>query len=347
MGLGLAEAVVRIAGAGPTYFSPSRDMVRPRGSFARLPFAFVPNAVFRSVYPSDPRGYFGPGNVMDHEFNSAGWRDIEHQVAKPPDTYRVLGLGDSYLFGQGVRFDDVCLTRLRGLLQAAAPRGLAVEAINTGVPAFNTEAEAGLLAARGLEYQPDLVIVHFVLNDIEQNLAKAGPKLEFFRDYTAVYNRPDWLSGYSQLWGLARQAYQRRVEGSRYLEESLRSYLDDPSKFETMWSSLETIRDLCRQNHAAMLVAIFPFFVDLDGDYPFLPIHQRLTERCKQAGIPVLDLYPAYRGYKGPELWVHPIDQHPNEKAHAIAARAMFDYLLAHRAELGAFEPSNTSAVAR
>ena len=341
VGLVLAEAVVRVTGSGPEYFAAARDMVRPRGTYTKLPFAFVPHAVFRTIYPSDPRGYFGPEHAVDHEFNSAGWRDVEHQVAKPPGTYRVLGLGDSYLFGQGVRFQDVSLTRLRRLLQDAAPPDMVVEAVNTGVPAFNTEAERQLLEARGLEYRPDLVIVHFVLNDIEQNLGREGPKLEFFRDYTAVYNQPDWLSGYSKLWGLARQTYQRRVEGARYLEESLRSYQEESARFESMWKSLEGIRDLCRQNNAALLVAIFPFLVNLDGDYPFLPIHQRLAERCQRAGIPVLDLYPAFKGHKGPELWVHPIDQHPNETAHAIAAKAMADYLLSHRAALRLFSPAS------
>ena len=337
----LAEAAVRLSGAGPQYYEPARDMVRPHGVYTKAPYAFVPHAVFRTVYPSDPRGYFGPDRSVDHEFNSAGWRDLEHTVAKPPSTYRILGLGDSYLFGQGVRFEHLSLTRLRETLQQAAPAGLQVEAINTGVPAFNTEAERQLLAARGLDYQPDLVIVHFVLNDIEQNLARQGPKLEFFREYTAVYNRPDRLARYSQLWGLARQTYQRRVEGGRYLQASLHSYLDDPSRFEAMWASLQGIRDLCRERHVALLVAVFPFLVQLDADYPFRPIHQRLVERCQRAGIPVLDLYHAFKGQRGPELWVHPVDQHPNETAHAIAAAAMFDHLMARRAEFRLFSPAS------
>ena len=35
----------------------------------------------------------------------------------------------------------------------------------------------------------------------------------------------------------------------------------------------------------------------------------------------------AFNGYDGPELWVHPNNQHPNEKAHAIVADAIFRFL--------------------
>jgi hypothetical protein len=305
--LAAAEIIVRVSGMGPQYWNQRRDMVLARGSFQRTPFGFVPYAVIRSVYPSNPRGYFDAGNIIDHEFNSAGWRDIEHTLAKPPGTYRILGLGDSYLFGQGVRFNDVCLTRLQGLLQSASPEGVSVEAINTGMSAFNTENERGLLAVRGAAYAPDLVIVHFVLNDIEPDVFKAGPKIEFFREYTDLYIHPDWLSGYSDLWGLLRQRYLRQVAGSRYIQQCLDSYLQDPSKFERMWSAMEGIRDWCQEHDASLVVAVFPFLYQLNGNYPFRPIHEQMKRRCEAAGIAVLDLYPAFKSYSGPELWVHPV----------------------------------------
>jgi hypothetical protein len=169
-----AEVACRVVSIGPEYWSPRRDVAEPRGSFERVPFGFVPHAVIRSVYPSNPRGYFDAGNSIDHEFNSVGWRDMEHALEKPANTYRVLGLGDSYLYGQGVRYSDICLTRLQQLLQATSPPGITVETINTGISGFNTENERDSLAARGLQYEPDLVIVHFVLNDIEP-VRKDGP----------------------------------------------------------------------------------------------------------------------------------------------------------------------------
>ena len=73
---------------------------------------------------------------------------------------------------------------------------------------------------------------------------------------------------------------------------------------------------------------IFPFFHELDGEYPFQVIHDVVQAYCVSAGIPVLDLRDRYSRYRGPELWVHETDQHPNEIAHEIAAGATTEYIL-------------------
>ena len=39
-------------------------------------------------------------------------------------------------------------------------------------------------------------------------------------------------------------------------------------------------------------------------------------------------LLAAFEGHDGPELWAHPSNQHPNERAHAIAADALAGFLL-------------------
>ena len=43
-----------------------------------------------------------------------------------------------------------------------------------------------------------------------------------------------------------------------------------------------------------------------------------------------MDLRDAFPGFNGPELWVHETDQHPNEKAHELAAAAVFRYVRTH-----------------
>ena len=111
--------------------------------------------------------------------------DPAHALDKPAGTYRILGLGDSYLWEPGVRREDICLTRL-GVLLSEASDVAAVETINAALSGTNTSSQRQILLNRGLAYEPDVVILHFVLNDVEQNLGRSGPKIEFFTEYTAT-----------------------------------------------------------------------------------------------------------------------------------------------------------------
>ena len=328
--LSLLEGVSRAFDIRAHYPEPRVDTViaSPNRSVERDRFGFIPFATIRSRYASDPRNYFGPAAVVDHVHNSVGWRDQEHAIEKPRRTYRILGLGDSYLWGQGVRREDICLTRL-GKLLADNPAGLLIETINTGQSGMNTANERDLLAQRGLAYDPDLVIVHFVPNDVGTDLGR-GPKVEFFTEYTAIYQTPWRFSGYSHLFDWARQRYLRHVRGRAFIRRSLETFTEDGPGWSESRSALANIDRICRNRGIGLLVVLFPFFHELDGDYPFQPVHKVVREYCRSRKIPFLDLRERYRDYCGPELWVHPTDQHPNEIAHEIAARSTAGYLMAH-----------------
>src|SRR5262245_14158083 len=84
---------------------------------------YVPGARFKIVYGSNPRGVFAADNSVTVTINQQGLRGPEVTVAKPPGTFRVLGLGDSFAFGLGVREEDTFLRRLEADLNQTAPPG--------------------------------------------------------------------------------------------------------------------------------------------------------------------------------------------------------------------------------
>lgn len=296
-------------------------------------YGFNTNTIFISRYASNPRGYFEPDHSISHRHNSAGWRDVEHTLDKPAHVFRILGLGDSYLWGQGVKREDICLTRLTGLLEGAVPNKK-VETINAGLPAMNTVDQRNQLLERGLAYDPNLVIVHFVLNDVEEKGGGEGPKVEFFEDYLVVSGSPDWLSTYSYFWSWIRQGIINEVRGRNYIQDCVASFDTDSVGWHNCQDALRDVKAICEGYDVRLLVVIFPFYHDLNGDYPFQPIHDTVSAFCKSQGINVLDLRDDYRDHRGPELWVHPTDQHPNEQAHEIAAKAIAAYLKDHADEL-------------
>ena len=63
--------------------------------------------------------------------------------------------------------------------------------------------------------------------------------------------------------------------------------------------------------------------------------HQKVKTKAESYGIPTLDLLPYFQGKNEKDFKATPFDAHPNAKAHAIAARAIFDYLNSNRFFIG------------
>jgi hypothetical protein len=126
------------------------------------------------VYGLYPRAFARTWNKTDEfaayiRLNSRGLRGAEIQVPKPPDTLRVLVLGDSLMFAAQLpdeqTFSVLLQTRLQSLF---GPR--TVEVINAGVEGWGTGHEYAFWEYEGRALEPDLVILaFFVGNDIEDN----------------------------------------------------------------------------------------------------------------------------------------------------------------------------------
>ncbi|MDA0991942.1 MAG: SGNH/GDSL hydrolase family protein, partial [Verrucomicrobia bacterium] len=93
--------------------------------------------------------------------NSHGQRDIERTYDKPAGTTRIIMLGDSVVMGNGIRdLNDTLSRQLERQLQPDP-----IEVLNFGVSGYCTRSEVELLKVRGLQYDPDVVILVFVMND--------------------------------------------------------------------------------------------------------------------------------------------------------------------------------------
>jgi len=78
-----------------------------------------------------------------------------------------------------------------------------------------------------------------------------------------------------------------------------------------------------RAHGGRLLIASWPLLVNLEGEDPFAPVASTVARFCAAAGIPRHDLRPALRGHRTSSLWVYPLDMHPNEVAHALAAESL------------------------
>lgn len=90
----------------------------------------------------------------------------EYARPKPAGIYRILLLGDSQTFGQGVELKSTFGALLEEELNRRAG-GRRVEVINSGVDGYTTGQEAAFFESKGIHYQPDCVIILFIGNDLE------------------------------------------------------------------------------------------------------------------------------------------------------------------------------------
>jgi hypothetical protein len=104
---------------------------------------------------------FGPGTVNT---NSAGLRG-EREVAleKDPNRPRIAVVGDSFTFGDEVRDEDAYPHVLNELLPEA-------EVVNFGVHGYGHDQMLLLLREQALAYEPDVVVLGFVRDDMERNM---------------------------------------------------------------------------------------------------------------------------------------------------------------------------------
>lgn len=322
--LGALEIAARLAlpprGDANTSFVP-RSIIEETG-WEELPHRNRPGSRGTQHFGSDPAGYFDPGATLRYRINSLGLRGPETTREKPPGVERILGLGDSFTFGTGVRLEDTWLAVLGRALAASGRTD--VEVLNGGVAGYDTTHELALLERFGLALGPDLVLLCFFLND-----TGVGNTLSVFNLEPDGAARPLWRRESRLLDALALRVERRRA--AETLVAAYRSgFADDHPGWRASRAALLRLARLSQRHGFRLAIVVFPVLWRLSGGYPFAEAHATVVAYADSIGVPALDLQPAFAGYDGPELWVHPANQHPNREAHAVAGRAVHAFLAAH-----------------
>jgi GDSL-like lipase/acylhydrolase family protein len=313
---GIAEIALRVAGYQPRVANVTTVGRRViRWPFPEVPWVFAPGASFVQRWPSDPRGYFGASGI-EYRINSAGFRGEEFARDRG-DAVRVAFVGDSFCFGIGVREEDVFTSRLARALASRGPSAPRCEVDDFALPGYDTRAEVGLFERIVLPYQPDVAVVWFFLNDWERAGEREGTVSRLAAKSLLVGPRSasrllDALVAPLDSW-----------LGERSLIESYRRNLSNESAaYRDVLDALTRFASLCRERGIVPLLAVHPVLFRLDDSYPFVEQHLEVVADAARCGLRAVDLLPAFRGRDARALWVHPLDQHPNEIAHAIAAEA-------------------------
>ena len=267
------------------------------------------------------------GEQVPYSTNADGFRDAS-RGAKRRGVPRVLVLGDSYTFGWGVTDAEPYPQRTEALLR---DDGIAAEVINVGVPGYNTEQEAALFGELLPRYQPDMVVVGYVMNDAEPQMNVPQPPAITYR-----YAR-------SWVWEDSRELFMRRVlkrAGWISTNKSLpavdytRGFEERSPKWRESKAALARIALACNQAGIPLLVMILPDFTQqFDASYAEAGIHRAVAAWGKDLRIETADLMTVFEGQDHQQFWL-PADGHPNARAHDVVAGVLRDRIV-ERLRLG------------
>lgn len=337
----LGEIGLRVVGAakGIDYRLYPREMRvnrLPDGLFAKPPRsypAFQPGASLAATTSE---------YTVVYTINGKGLRDGEHAYARTPDKRRIVALGDSFTFGQGVdygaRYTEVAEAHLGD-----------VEIVNMGVPGYGLDEALMAFLIEGRKYQPEVVVVFlngpmanrqnvdFAVVDgrvrlpegLTSRLDETAPNRETL--YLAptdpfFLQQPSWLERESYLFAFAsyRLSLWRLHE---VLRQSDASYwktpvgperpptpVRDARRVERTTLVLQALRDVCTEIGAELIV------VNIDAQ-------QRFDHVRDIPGLTYVDLADELSSRSRKQNLRFTYDRHYNPDTHAFIGERLGEIL--------------------
>ena len=277
--------------------------------FHPSPF-YYPNSI-RSTHMSVTEPFTEITNLGRGRHNSQGFRTLEYCIAHPPDTFRIVVIGDSVAWGQGVAIEQTFSHRLRVLLTDKC-KGASVETISLGVQGHRLADNFLKLVVHAQALDADIILFQVYPNDVE------------LYDYASI---------------LRFQGVQNLLRAYRARQDAV--YKQDSADWKVFQTSISAIKAWSTSRSVPVGFVVFPLLdtsrtgrnfqhynPEVLADYRKFSSFNNAIREIRKAGFPVLDLVEEFRATAGDEyLAVSATDGHPNALAHRIAAEALVPFV--------------------
>lgn len=284
-------------------------------------------------------------------------------VPKPPNTIRILFIGDSFTMGWGVEDRQAYPKLVESLLQSDYPHKR-IEAVNAGLVYTSMGYDYLFLKNQGLALAPDIVVIGFYpFNDIydsfmgsvwtqtdAQGLPTQIASRQSFVDSggtlttRSLWSRPDWPLGDWELVKLTGLLVDSAVPSKPEIYERICIYKADCHDLDEAKARIKqlfgAIIKLTRTANARLLVVLTPaeFQVTRGVRFSKYKIPYTLTPQDKdrpyvefgqflqQQNVTTIDLRPAMIAQADSKLYFD-LDDHWTSLGHAVAAQTIADQL--------------------
>jgi hypothetical protein len=247
-----------------------------------------------------------------YRINPDGFRGPRHARPRPAGVTRVVVMGDSIAFGYAVQEASAFPRVLERELAERAPEAR-VEVVNLGVGGYNAWNEAELLSDVGVGYQPDLVLVQFCINDLNDPTVhfEAQTRMLLSSIPDAAFPNPALRRGSwhppSRSWRWCAVSRLCALARDRWLSANATEF-DDAAKRAAVtpigasdgpeWSWLEAryleMAAAAERAGARFAVLAFPYPAQLKSRGPD-PVQARLLALARRHGWIAIDPLPAFR----------------------------------------------------
>ncbi|MBM2841785.1 MAG: uncharacterized protein HW412_2313 [Bacteroidetes bacterium] len=321
-----------------------------------------------SLIPSSRYVAHNPDFTVEVRTNSLGFRDREHSN-DPSEAYNIIVLGDSFVEGYGVPVESCFVHRLESQLNADTIHSRPTTLYNFGVAGYSPVIEYLVLKHRGLALKPNMVILCYDMNDVQEDVLYAQDA-EFDSTGMPLKINPSWPS-FGTVATLPRSVFKTYLQEHSYVYSLLASFVNrakpatvvepgniDASRyahsvdstaerwqkfFEQSQSYVKMIRDLCSSNGITFVLVTYPRghqvnpvewtvgrkYSGLDSLTPNSAIFASLQLFAQTNAISFLNMTPTFRSHSKGDLY-YPYDGHWTSAGHALAAEKLYEFLISN-----------------
>jgi hypothetical protein len=298
--------------------------------FTSQPYYGYPKYMYRndqeigfSLTPDFEGRHIQPDFNIKYNFNSYGFRGREIYKEELDSSIRLLLLGDSVAFGNGVSFEKSWAYRLEKKLNNGFDEKQKYIVVNTGVPGYGQDEEIKLFKKWGKNLKPHIVLTTFCTNDWNDNSS------QYIEDGYVVNNRGSasrikvFLNLHSRLYTFIVLRIKSTSWWHRNREDRGEARISPPVNI-----AKKNIASLDREVKALGMKHYLVYFPDKTYNHTNKDDHRRFLKLCKELNIPVIDLYPEFNVNPEERRRLYfKIDPHWNDRGNEHAAEAIYKNL--------------------
>lgn len=284
--------------------------------------------------------------------NNLGLRGRDVQLNSAHTNFRILMLGDSFTMGKGVADDKT----FSAILEKSMTN---VEVLNGGVDSYAPILSYLQLRGDLKNLQTDLVVLNFDMSDLVQESEyrkiaiydERGEILKIDGRRRFTLRIKDWINRNLYITRFILFNLNKSSKNTELTLESVTAQADQEilkhtlaadaqdrtEQWKNVFASILKIKNYCDQHHIEFLLTIYPWGHQVSdkewvaGRSVFLPekfhVSDRSLERVevfsRNNNVQMLNLFSAFRSYKGNSRLYYNHDMHWTEAGHKLVAHEL------------------------